>query len=108
MIGVLSAGMGVQNATARALKVPDLTTTVLTQTLTGISADSTVAGGRDSRFGRRLVSVVCMFFGAFVGAVLVEAEKGPVVLLLVVLLLVVIATAAAYNRKSGEEWTARQ
>ena len=32
--------MGAQNATARKLAVPDLTTTVLTLTITGIAADS--------------------------------------------------------------------
>lgn len=108
MIALLSMGMGVQNATARALKVPDLTTTVLTQTLTGISADSTVAGGSGSRLRRRLISVVSMFFGAFAGALLVEAGKGSWVLLIVVLLLAVIAAAAAYTSKSTDAWTARR
>ena len=34
-----AAAMGIQNTTARRLAVPDLTTTVLTMTLTGIAAD---------------------------------------------------------------------
>jgi len=38
-----------QNATARRLGVPDLTTTVLTLTLTGLAADSKLAGGRNTR-----------------------------------------------------------
>ena len=37
--------MGIQNASARKLAVPDLTTTVLTLTITGVAADSALAGG---------------------------------------------------------------
>jgi hypothetical protein len=37
-------GLVAQNSTARKLAVPDLTTTVLTLTITGIAADSPVAG----------------------------------------------------------------
>ena len=45
LIAPLGLAMGVQNAMARRLAVPDLTTTVLTLTLTGIAADSRFAGG---------------------------------------------------------------
>ena len=62
--------MGVQNATARRLAVPELTTTVLTMTLTGIAADSTLAGGGGSKIGRRLVAVAAMLVGALIGALL--------------------------------------
>jgi len=40
--------MGIQNATARKLAVPDMTTTVLTLTITGTAADSSLAGGKGS------------------------------------------------------------
>jgi len=40
VIALLALGMGVRNATVRRLGVPDLTTTVLTMTLTGLAADS--------------------------------------------------------------------
>jgi uncharacterized membrane protein YoaK (UPF0700 family) len=66
----LALAMGVQNATARRLAVPELTTTVLTMTLTGIAADSTLAGGRGSKIGRRLVAVAAMLVGALIGALL--------------------------------------
>ena len=42
LIGLLGSAMGVQNAAARKLAVPDLTTTVLTLTITGIAADRLV------------------------------------------------------------------
>ena len=45
LIVLLALAMGIQNATARRLAVTDLTTTVLTLTLTGIAADSKLAGG---------------------------------------------------------------
>ena len=52
VIGLLAAGLGLQNATVRRLAVPDVTTTVLTLTLTGLAADSWLAGGRaDGRRG---------------------------------------------------------
>ena len=47
LIIALAISMGIQNATARKLGVPDLTTTVLTLTITGIGADSRLVGGPD-------------------------------------------------------------
>jgi hypothetical protein len=51
--------------------VPDLTTTVLTLTLTGLAADSKLAGGSGGHPARRLVAVAAMFTGALIGALLV-------------------------------------
>ena len=45
VIALLAVAMGIRNATVRRLAVPDLTTTVLTMTLTGLAADSKLAGG---------------------------------------------------------------
>jgi hypothetical protein len=70
LIVVLGVAMGIQNATARKLAVPDLTTTVLTLTITGVAADSAIAGGSGSAAGRRLVAVAAMFAGALAGAAL--------------------------------------
>ena len=71
LIVALAVGMGLQNATARKLAVPDLTTTVLTLTITGTAADSSMVGGNGSSLGRRFISVSAMFVGALVGALLV-------------------------------------
>jgi hypothetical protein len=71
LIVVLATSMGTQNATARLLAVPDLTTTVLTLTITGIAADSALVGGTGSKAGRRLVSVTAMLVGALAGALFV-------------------------------------
>jgi uncharacterized membrane protein YoaK (UPF0700 family) len=73
--------MGGRNATVRQLAVPDLTTTVLTLTLTGLAADSPWAGGTGRGTSRRIVAVVVMFGGAAVGAWLVHyAAAAPLAL----------------------------
>jgi len=61
--------MGLRNAVVRKLAVPDLTTPVLTLTVTGLAADSAVAGGSSAR---RVLSILAMFGGALVGAVLLR------------------------------------
>jgi uncharacterized membrane protein YoaK (UPF0700 family) len=71
IVALTAAAMGIRNATVRRLGVTDLTTTVLTLTLTGLAADSSLAGGTNPRPTRRIGSVLAMFFGALIGAVLV-------------------------------------
>lgn len=63
---LLATAMGIQNAVARRLAVPDLTTTVLTMTLTGIAAD--FRAGNHRALERRLLAVAAMFAGAVGGA----------------------------------------
>jgi uncharacterized membrane protein YoaK (UPF0700 family) len=105
LIILLGIAMGLQNATARALAVPDLTTTVLTLTLTGISADSSPAGGTGSRIGRRSVAVACMFLGAVGGALLVHAGAGAEALLVSTALLLTTTIIAARTARSTAAWT---
>lgn len=69
-IAILAFAMGIRNAVIRRLAVPDMTTTVLTQTLTGLAADSFLAGGHNVRSGRRITAVVAMAAGATAGAAL--------------------------------------
>jgi uncharacterized membrane protein YoaK (UPF0700 family) len=72
VIALLALAMGVRNATVRRLAVPDLTTTVLTMTLTGLAAESPVAGGSGKGSTRRIAAVVAMLTGAVVGALLLK------------------------------------
>lgn len=72
MIALLAFAMGIRNSMVRRLSVADVTTTVLTGTLTGLAADSKLAGGNNERVGRRAGAVVSMFVGAFVGALLLR------------------------------------
>lgn len=57
LIVALAATMGAQNATARKLAVPDLTTTVLTLTITGV-ADSALAGATGAKAATRADDVI--------------------------------------------------
>ncbi|HEX5925189.1 MAG TPA: YoaK family protein [Baekduia sp.] len=79
VIALLALGMGVRNATVRKLAVPDLTTTVLTMTLTGLAAESPLAGGNGSGTVRRTSAVVAMLVGALVGALLLKVSLWLVV-----------------------------
>jgi uncharacterized membrane protein YoaK (UPF0700 family) len=99
LIALLAMAMGVQNATARKLAVPDLTTTVLTLTITGITADSRWAGGTGSKAGRRLVSVLAMFGGAAVGAVLfLDVGRGAALGTALALLALIVVRAETLAR----------
>ncbi|MFJ4689343.1 YoaK family protein [Streptomyces sp. NPDC088789] len=105
LIVFLGLGMGLQNAVARRLGVPDLTTTVLTLTLTGLAADSGPARGAAPRPGRRILSVLAMFLGAFAGAQLVL--HGHLVLTLsLALLLLAVTSVTTHCLSSGDPaWT---
>jgi uncharacterized membrane protein YoaK (UPF0700 family) len=78
LIATLAPAMGIQNATARALAVPDLTTTVLTMTVTGLFADGR-QGLRNGASARRIGSLLVMFLGAVVGSYLVVSAGGTAV-----------------------------
>jgi uncharacterized membrane protein YoaK (UPF0700 family) len=72
LITLLGLAMGVRNAVVRKLHVHDISTTVLTTTITGIVADSRLAGGADPGWMRRVLSVVLIFVGAAAGACLIR------------------------------------
>jgi len=74
VIALLALAMGVRNATVRRIGAADLTTTVLTMTLTGLAAESPVAGGRGEGSARRIMAVVAMLSGAVAGALLLKAS----------------------------------
>nr|WP_245194737.1 YoaK family protein [Kitasatospora phosalacinea] len=66
VIALLALAMGLRNATVRALGVPDLTTTVLTMTLTGLAAEP-----GSPRRRRRVLAALTMLAGVVPGSVLV-------------------------------------
>ena len=74
LIVLTGVAMGIRNATVRRLGVSDLTTTVLTLTLTGLAADSRLAGGTGSGSRRRVASVLVMLAGAAVGTGLLSVS----------------------------------
>jgi uncharacterized membrane protein YoaK (UPF0700 family) len=93
LIALLASGMGIQNAAARKLAVPDLTTTVLTLTLTGVASDSRLAGGEGARIGRRGLAVASMLLGALIGGLLVlDVDVAAPLGLATALLVLVVVT----------------
>ncbi len=102
LIGVLAVAMGGQNAVARRLAVPDLTTTVLTMTVTGLVADASVSSVRL----RRLVPIFAMLGGALLGGTLVRWVSLAAPLWLAAAILVGCAAVAwtAVRRPDAEGW----
>jgi uncharacterized membrane protein YoaK (UPF0700 family) len=105
LIVVLSLATGVQNASIRKLAVPDLTTTVLTMTVTGIGADSALGGGKGSKSGRRIVAVAAMFAGALLGALLVLHARIVVPLAIAFVVIALVSVASYRAGRSDPPWT---
>jgi uncharacterized membrane protein YoaK (UPF0700 family) len=105
LIVLLGIALGTQNAVVRRLAVPDLTTTVLTLTITGIFADGRLAGGTSSRVGRRLLSVLAVLFGGLAGALLVLRADDALAIAVASIVLVVVAVSAAYRSREDRPWT---
>jgi uncharacterized membrane protein YoaK (UPF0700 family) len=97
---VLAIALGSQNAIVRHLKVPDLTTSVLTMTLTGIAAD--IHSQPRQVLVRRALAVLAMFGGAAAGAALVLHTR-PAAPLAVAVGLVAIAFGLAFVAR--HDWT---
>ncbi|MDH6121648.1 uncharacterized membrane protein YoaK (UPF0700 family) [Kitasatospora sp. GAS204A] len=88
LIILLGCGMGLQNAAVRKLALPDLTTTVLTLTVTGLVADA--AGPATVR---RLLSIAAMLGGAACGAALLLHVSAGAALGLALAVLVAVRVA---------------
>ena len=104
LIALLAFAMGIQNATVRRLAVPELTTTVLTMTLTGVASDSVIAGGKGSRIGRRSLAVAAMFVGALIGSLLALKVDTAATLAAATGLLAVTAAVAHRVSNTDSEW----
>jgi uncharacterized membrane protein YoaK (UPF0700 family) len=104
LAAVLAMAMGIQNAAARSLAVPDLTTTVLTMTLTGIGHDA--RSGRRGRvtLARRVLVVATMLAGGILGAWLVLHVGAVVPLAVAAGLLALAAAAVARAARRPGEW----
>ncbi len=105
MVGSTTAAafaMGAQAATARHLAVKDVTTVVVTSTLTGLAAESVLGSGKASwrggGTGRRVVAVALILLGALVGALLLHAEVGLGLLVAGVLIGAATVAGAAHDQ----------
>ena len=101
---LIALAMGGQNAAVRQLRVFDLTTTVLTMTLTGIAADFR----QRDHFAvvRRLLAVLAMLLGAIAGAALVLDVSDVAALGLAAALLAIVAVCAGAASRTPAGWHA--
>jgi uncharacterized membrane protein YoaK (UPF0700 family) len=95
----LAASFGLQNATVRRIAAADLTTTVLTLTLTGLAADSVLARGPGARPHRRLGSILAMLAGAAAGTILLQITAPTTVIALATILVIAAALLTAAPRR---------
>ena len=102
IIALGAIALGIQNAVVRHLGVPDMTTTVLTMTLTGIGSDLRKKDLATAT--RRLIAVLAMLLGAGIGALLVLWLGVTVGLLAVALVLVVTLIGAAIAGRGSPGW----
>lgn len=105
VIVLLALGMGVRNSVIRRLAVPDVTTTVLTMTLTGLAADSRPGGGDGEGSWRRTTAVIAMLVGAIAGALLLKVHLALVLglaALLTILTWIFFVPAAIAADRTGE------
>ncbi|GAA3136469.1 YoaK family protein [Streptomyces rectiviolaceus] len=96
LIVLLALGMGLQNAVVGKLAVPDLTTTVLTRTLTGLASDRPGPAAV-----RRFVSVAAMFAGALAGGLL-QLQHGTAAALTPAIVLLAAVALTAFLRSPAE------
>jgi uncharacterized membrane protein YoaK (UPF0700 family) len=102
IVAVGAVALGIQNAVVRQLAVPDMTTTVLTMTLTGIGSD---LRKRDlTTAARRLITVLAMLIGAAVGAILVLRLGVSVGIVAVTIVLAAALVGAAFAARGVPDW----
>jgi uncharacterized membrane protein YoaK (UPF0700 family) len=94
----LGFAMGMQAALARRVKVADVTTVVVTSTLTGLAADSRLAGGTGSMWVRRALAVVLISAGAAAGALALLVHVSLGVLLSAAITIVVASLGHTGHR----------
>jgi uncharacterized membrane protein YoaK (UPF0700 family) len=99
---LLGGVMGIQAATARFLAVKDVTTVVVTSTITGLAADSVLGSGKGGGTGRRATAVVLILAGAAVGAVLLKWHIGAGLVLAAVVVLVATVVGGLHSRWTRE------
>jgi uncharacterized membrane protein YoaK (UPF0700 family) len=99
---LVAVALGAQNASVRYLGVPDMTTTVLTMTLTGIAADIRTASYAVAF--RRSLTVVAMFGGAAIGAILVLHANPASALGLAAGCIAIVAGGAAWASRHPASW----
>jgi uncharacterized membrane protein YoaK (UPF0700 family) len=101
---VAAVAMGLQNAIARRVAVPDLNTSVVGMSMIGLAADHghTPLG----TVLRRALAVLSLLVGAIVGAVLVRTVGPAAAFVLILVLLAGVGVAAHALLRRGADWEA--
>ncbi len=76
LTAALGIAMGCQAAAARHVAVKDVTTVVVTSTITGLASDSVLGKGGGQPWRRRAGAIVLIGLGALTGAVLLKVNVG--------------------------------
>ena len=102
----LAIAMGIQNAAAQRLAVPELTTTVLTRTLTGLAGGGGASASAVTQI-RRALSVAAMLLGALFGALLaLKVSIAAALGLALALSLATVVAAHTLSARADVAWSA--
>jgi uncharacterized membrane protein YoaK (UPF0700 family) len=74
---ILAASMGAQAAAARSIAVADVTTVVVTSTITSLAADLWLSRSNRQPWRRRTAAILLIGAGATLGCVLLRLDAGP-------------------------------
>ncbi|MET4159534.1 YoaK family protein [Agromyces sp. PvR057] len=98
----LGLAMGMQAGAARHLAVKDVTTVVVTSTLTGLAADSLLGGRVDAHpWRRRIGAIVLICLGASAGALLLQVGLWAGIALAAAITVAVAVTGEVGRRRSA-------
>lgn len=100
LVALLSCGMGIQNAVARSLEVPDLTTTVVTLAITGLWFDRI-----GPRTRTRALAVLAIGIGAAVGGTLLALGLSDWILATAFVVITGVCILAGVCARSSAPWT---
>ncbi|MGO4104608.1 YoaK family protein [Leifsonia sp. YAF41] len=103
---ILGLVMGMQAAAARHVKVADVTTVVVTSTITGLAADSRFAAAREQPWARRFLAILLILLGAVIGAGLLQF--GMWLPVLISSLVTSVALLLGHRRSRSEQRGANQ
>lgn len=96
--------MGTQAAAARHIAVKDVTTVVVTSTITGLASDSWFGAGKPGNRNnsvRRIAAIVAILLGATAGAAALLVHQGVGLLLAGVLISAVTVVGAWHEKATG-------
>ncbi len=105
IVAILAIAIGLQNATVHALAIPDLTTTVVTQQLSGIGSDALDVEDARAQLVRRVIALVAMLAGAVVAALLIRVSVELALAAALASLLVSVAVFLVMSRYTREPTT---